>query len=93
MSVGSYLLIECYRALNPAESSRVWNDSFLKKYATALIKRQWGSNLSSKFRGMKLPGGVELNGREMYDDAQRELDIIEEKMSSYYELPPLDFIG
>jgi hypothetical protein len=93
MSKDSYLLIECYRALNPTESTKVWNDSFLKRYATALIKRQWGSNLSSKFRGMKLPGGVELNGREMYDDAQRELDTIEEKMSSYYELPPLDLIA
>lgn len=93
MSVGSYLLIECYRALNPAESTKVWNDSFLKRYATALIKRQWGANLSSKFRGMKLPGGVELNGRELYEDAQRELDTIKEEMSSTYELPPLDLIG
>jgi hypothetical protein len=92
ISVGSYLLIECYRALNPAESYKVWNDSFLKRYATALIKRQWGENLL-KFRGVKMPGGVELNGREIYEDAQRELDIIEEKMSSTYELPPLDLIG
>lgn len=92
ISKDSYLLIECYRALNPAESYKVWNDSFLKRYATALIKRQWGENLL-KFRGVKLPGGVELNGREIYEDAQRELDAIEEKMSSTYELPPLDLIA
>jgi hypothetical protein len=92
MSVDSFILIECYRALNPAESSKVWNDSFLKRYATALIQRQWGKNLS-KFRGVKLPGGVELNGRELYEDAQRELDIIREEMCNTYELPALDLIG
>jgi len=70
----------------------VWNDSFLKPYLTALIKRQWGQNLI-KFQGVKLPGGVELNGRQIYDDAQRELDILMERMSSTYELPPLDMIG
>jgi hypothetical protein len=92
MTVDSYILIECYRALNPADSYKVWNDSFLKRYATALIKRQWGTNLL-KFRGVKLPGGVELNGREIYDDAQRELDLIREEMSSTYEMPPLDLVG
>lgn len=92
ISTNSYLLIECYRALNPAESPKVWNDSFLKRYAAALIKRQWGTNLI-KFRGVKLPGGVELNGDRIYDDAQRELDAIREEMSSSYELPPLDLIG
>ena len=56
------------------------------------LKRQWGQNLI-KFRGVKLPGGLELNGREIYDDAQRELDSIKQKMQLEYELPPLDFIG
>ena len=56
------------------------------------MKRQWGQNLI-KFQGVKLPGGVELNGRQIYDDGQRELDIIREQMSNTYELPPLDFIG
>jgi hypothetical protein len=92
ISQDTYLIIECYRALNPTDSPKVWNDSFLKRYATALIKRQWGENLS-KFRGMKLPGGVELNGDAIKLEAQRELDIIEEKMSSYYELPALDLVG
>lgn len=89
---GQYLIIDCFASLNPNEYSRVWNDSFIKPYLTALIKRQWGQNMM-KFTGVKLPGGVELNGRQMYDDAQREIDLIMEKMSNTYELPPLDMIG
>ena len=89
---GTYFVLDCYRLLNPTEFTGVWNDSFLKRYATALIKRQWGQNLI-KFRGVKLPGGIEFNGREIYDDGQREIDYIREKMSSEYELPPLDLIG
>ena len=87
-----YLIIDCYRLLDPNDFSRVWNDSFLKRYVTQLIKRQWGQNLM-KFQGVKLPGGVELNGRQIYDDAQKELDVIREVMSNTYELPPLDMIG
>lgn len=87
-----YLLIECYRILNPAESTNVWNDSFLKKYLTALIKKQWGQNLI-KFQGVKLPGGVELNGRQIYDDAVRELQDIKDRMMLEYEEPPMDLIG
>ena len=64
----------------------------MKRYLTALIKRQWGQNLI-KFQGVKLPGGIELNGRQIYDDALRELEMIKQEMSSTYELPPLDFIG
>ena len=87
-----YLIIDCYRLLDPNDFTRVWNDSFLKRYVTQLIKRQWGQNLM-KFQGVKLPGGVELNGRQIYDDAQKELDAIREVMSNTYELPPLDMIG
>lgn len=87
-----YLVIDCYRMLDPNDNTQVWNDSFLKPYLTSLIKRQWGQNLI-KFQGVKLPGGIELNGRQLFDDAQRELDTIIEKMSSTYELPPLDLIG
>ena len=92
LSPGSYIVIDCYRAMDPKDYGKVWNDSFLKKYLTALIKKQWGDNLI-KFRGVKLPGGVELNGREIVDDAIRELDKIEEKMMIMYEEPPLDLIG
>ena len=92
VSVGDYILIDCWRLLDPNDFSRVWNDSFLKKYLTILIKKQWGQNLI-KFQGVKLPGGNELNGRQIYDDAQRELDQLMERMSNTYELPPLDMIG
>ena len=87
-----FLVIECYRALDPTDYSKVFNDSFVKKYLTAAIKKQWGQNLI-KFQGVKLPGGVELNGRAIYEDGQRELDEIRQRMSSDYELPPMDLIG
>jgi hypothetical protein len=87
-----FLVIECYRALDPASFTQIYNDSFVKKYLTALIKRQWGQNLI-KFNGVKLPGGIELNGRQLYEDAERELEDIKQRMTSEYELPPLDLIG
>ena len=92
LNVDDYLIIECHRILDPAESTNVWNDSFLKKYTAALIKKQWGQNLI-KFQGVKLPGGIELNGRQIYDDAVRELQQIKDSMMLEYELPPLDLIG
>jgi hypothetical protein len=92
VSVDDYLVIDCTRLLDPNDFTRVYNDSFLKRYLTALIKRQWGQNLI-KFQGVKLPGGIELNGRQIYDDAEKDLEIIREQMSNTYELPPLDFIG
>jgi len=91
-SKDTYIVIDCYRILDPNDFTKVWNDSFLKKYLTALIKRQWGQNLI-KFRGVKLPGGIELNGREIYEDALRELADIKAVMTTEYELPPYDFIG
>ena len=92
VSVGVFLVMECFRMLDPSDYTRVWNDSFLKPYTTALMKRQWGQNLL-KFQGVKLPGGIELNGRQIYDDGEKELARIREMMSSTYELPPLDMIG
>ena len=91
-SVGDYIIIDCTRLVDPNDFSKVWNDSFVKKYLTMLIKKQWGQNLI-KFQGVKLPGGVELNGRQIYDDAVKEIDDLMEKMSNTYELPPLDMIG
>jgi len=88
----TFLVIDCYRALDPNSFTKVYNDSFLKKYLTSLIKKQWGQNLI-KFQGVKLPGGTELNGRQLYDDALRELDEIKNDMARSYELPPYDFIG
>ena len=92
VTVDDYIVIDCYRLLDPSDYTRVYNDSFVKRYLTALIKRQWGQNLI-KFQGVKLPGGVELNGRQIYDDAEKELDKIKEVMSNTYELPPFDMIG
>ena len=91
-SVDEWIILECYRALDPESFTQGYNDSFVKKYLTALIKRQWGQNLI-KFKGTKLPGGIELNGREIYDDAIQDLADIKERMSTEYEVPPLDFIG
>ena len=92
VSVDDYLIIQCHSTLDPNDYARVYNDSFLKPYLTALIKRQWGMNMM-KFTGVKLPGGVELNGRQMYDDAEKDIEKIMEKMSNTYELPPFDMIG
>ena len=91
-TAGNFLIIDCYRALDPASFTQVYNDSFVKKYLTALMKRQWGQNLI-KFRGVKLPGGIELNGREIYEDAERELEQLKQTMTLEHELPPLDLIG
>jgi hypothetical protein len=87
-----YILIECYRILDPNDFTKVYNDSFLKMYLTSLIKKQWGQNLI-KFQGVKLPGGIELNGRQIYDDSLKELEQIRERMLSEYETAPFDLIG
>ena len=92
LTAGDWLIMDCYRTLDPNDYTRVWNDSFLKKYTAALLKKQWGQNLI-KFNGVKLPGGVELNGRDIYEDGVKELEVIREMMSNTYELPPLDMIG
>ena len=92
ISAGDYIIINCSAAIDPDDFTRVYNDPFLKRYLTALVKRQWGMNLI-KFQGVKLPGGTELNGRQIYDDGQREIDEIRAQMLSTYEIPPLDFIG
>tara|TARA_B100000963_G_scaffold358786_1_gene384294 strand:- start:447 stop:1295 length:849 start_codon:yes stop_codon:yes gene_type:complete len=91
-SVDNWIILDCYRALDPTSFTQVFNDPFLKLYLTALMKRQWGQNLI-KFRGVKLPGGIELNGREIYDDAEREIEALRSRMASEYELPPYDFVG
>lgn len=92
MNAGEYLIIDCYRILDPQDFPRVYNDSFLKMYLTALIKKQWGQNLS-KFSGVMLPGGVQINGRDIYNDAIQEIADIKQRMLSEYETPPLDMIG
>jgi len=87
-----YLIIDCYRVINPEGENAVYNDFWLKRYLTSLIKKQWGQNMI-KFQGVKLPGGVELNGRQIYDDAIQEIEVLEEKLMTEYAYPPLDMIG
>ena len=91
-SVDNWLIMDCYRALDPATFGNMFNDLFLKQWVTALIKRQWGQNMS-KFKGVKLPGGIEMNGSEIYSEAVNELNDLRGRMSSEWELPPYDFIG
>ena len=91
-NVDDYLIIEAYRALDPAVYPEVWNDMFLKKYTTALIKRQWGENLK-KYQGVVLPGGITLDGKTIYDEAVEEIRQIEEEISLKYELPADGYVG
>ena len=92
LTEGKIFIIECYRALDPQNLTKIYNDFWVKRYATAAIKKQWGQNLI-KFNNVQLPGGVQINGRQIYEDAVREIDEIESKIISDYELPPLDMIG
>jgi len=92
VKVGDYFVIDCFRILDPEDFTKVYNDQFLKRYFTALCKKQWGQNLI-KFQGVQLPGGIQLNGRQIYDDGVKEIDELRAKMSSDYEMPPLDMIG
>ena len=87
-----YLLVEAYQIVDPTEYVDVWKDQWLMRYATALIKRQWGSNLT-KFTGMQLPGGLTFNGEKIYNDAVAEITDLEDKMISSYSLPVMDMIG
>ena len=87
-----YIVIECYRKLDPTTYTDVFNDMYLKRYATALIKRQWGANLS-KFNGVEMLGGVTMNGAEIYSQAQEELTRLEEQIQLAYELPVNYMVG
>ena len=89
-NAGDFIIIEAYAALNPDKFTEIYNDRLFKKYVTALIKKQWGTNLS-KFAGVQLPGGVQLNGPQIYAEAISEIQIIEQEFYSQYELP-IDFI-
>ena len=82
-----YLIIECYRQLDPAQHTNMFNDIYLKRYTTALIKKQWGQNLS-KFNGTAMLGGVTLNGPELFSTAIQEVQKLEEEIRLNYEEPP-----
>jgi len=89
---GEFLLVEAYQIVDPTDYVDVWKDQWLMRYSTALIKRQWGANLS-KFTGMTLPGGVQFNGQTLYNEAIQEIDTLEREMINSYSLPVLDMVG
>ena len=92
VAAGDYLVVECFRKLDPATYTDAFDDIFLKKYVIQLVKRQWGSNLS-KFQGVAMLGGVQLNGEQLYTQAQEEITKLEEQIQLSYELPPQHMIG
>jgi hypothetical protein len=92
ISTNTYIIIDCYRIVDPQEFPSIYGDFWLKKYLTALIKKQWGDNLI-KYNNVQLPGGVTLNSEKIYEEAVKELEKLEEQLKTEYELPPLGLIG
>jgi hypothetical protein len=89
---GDYIMVDAYTTIDPDDYTDIYNDMFLKKYATALIKRQWGINLK-KFEGIQLPGGVTMNGQIIYQEAIEEIKQLEDEMEAKYEKPVDFFVG
>lgn len=87
IEVGEFLAVEAYTVLDPETYTEIYNDRLLKQYITAQIKRQWGANLS-KFENIQLPGGVSFNGTQIFEQAQQEIEKIEDEVQLRYELPP-----
>jgi hypothetical protein len=92
VTVGNFLIVDAYQIVDPDTYTDAWGDRWLAQYATAKIKRQWGSNLT-KFSGMQLPGGVQFNGDKIYEDAVKEIENLENEMIISYSLPVTDMIG
>lgn len=90
--LGEHIMVECYKILDPNRWTDVYNDRFLKRYATALIKQQWGNNLK-KFEGIQMPGGVTLNGQKIFDEAVAEIEDLEVEMRDSYIEPPRFSLG
>ena len=89
---GEWVVLEAYEVVDPTTYVDVWKDQWLLRYTTALMKKQWGTNLT-KFTGLQLPGGVQFNGEKIYDDAAAEVDKLETEMINSYSLPVLDMVG
>lgn len=92
LSAGEYIIIECYRKLDPTENTDVFNDMYLKRYVTSLFKKQWGTNLS-KFGGVQMIGGVTLNGLEIYQQANQEIQTLEDQIRGTFESPVTYMVG
>jgi gamma-glutamyl-gamma-aminobutyrate hydrolase PuuD len=91
-TAGEYIIIEGYVIIDPDAYTKVYNDRMLKKYATALIKKQWGNNMK-KFGGMQLPGGITMNGQQIYEEAVAEIEKLEQLIRDTFEEPPQFIIG
>ena len=91
-TVGEFIIIECYRKIDPETYTDIFDDIYLKRYATALIKRQWGANLS-KFNGVATLGGVSMNGEQIYSQAIEEIQRMEEEIKLTFETPIDYMIG
>ena len=90
--VGQYIMIDGYREVDPEENPDVWDEPWLRQYATQLVKRQWGEHLKL-YEGMNLPGGVTFNGQKIWDEAQEEIQKLEDTVINDYSLPVTDMIG
>lgn len=92
ISAGDYIVAEAYQIVDPDVYTDAWADRWLLRYATCLIKLQWGNNLK-KFQGMQLPGGIQFNGQKIYEEALQERMDLEREMITSYSLPVTDMIG
>ena len=92
VDIDDWIIAQCYKKIDGATYTELYNDIFLKKYTTALFKKQWGQNLI-KFEGMQLPGGATLNGRQIYDDGNNELEKLDEELQMKYQLPDNFYVG
>ena len=90
--VGEFVLMDAYAVIDPDVHTDMWNDWWLRRYATCLIKRQWGENLK-KFEGIQLPGGLTFNGQKIWEEATEEQRRLEEEVISSYSLPVMDMEG
>jgi len=92
IAVGEYIVVEGIVITDPTVYTRVWNDRMLKKLATAYVKKQWGNNMK-KFGGMQLPGGITMNGQQIYEEAMADIAQIEQNIRDTYEQPPAFLVG
>jgi hypothetical protein len=92
IEAGEYIIIEGYIILDPNNYTDVWNDRLLKRLTTAYIKRQWGNNMK-KFQGMQLPGGIQMNGQQIFNEAIQEIQEIEQLIRDTHEEPPQFYLG
>jgi hypothetical protein len=92
LAVGDYIVFQATQIVDPSVYSKVFNDSWLKSYTTALFKMQWGNNLS-KYTNYTLPGGLVVNGEKIYNDAVAEIELLHTKLREEYELPPQMIVG